>query len=678
VRTSSTIATPVDDAPSPARARGLRRARRRRAPCEPASWTPLPPVVDAVHVLALLTRVRAARIAAGEISAGRLYDVRAFKCVVAELGYLRTLTRPRTGGTIVTSMPQLVAGLARLHPAWTIEGDKFGDRDRHQRAVRRRLRDLDATGLIRWRIGVDVDGEDARTELELRPAPDITDEERALAEAALARWQARYGLALNTGSRTGIRNAAGHARPLSAGERQRRGIARVRRRAARVRVRSMTNSAPPFGAPASPENNLLARSANQLESPSACGARTGVRARQDDARGLRLTRHQPHNSAPAKAAISAVAETASLTIGGSGPSAGFAVGGSASLAIPPDARSSSSGWDEGALAERVAARLAAHEPVWDLIAVQARRRVEEVASWSVERGWPVGRLREAWVVWRYGSMCAAELGAAPAGRVQREDLTRLRRALSRYERHAAARPEGFPAGGGLAVLACIGAIAAERDARPQTLAFAIRAVDQLSRRMRAADTADDPRRRDRAAARARRRRTGAPGPIAFRLAPWPSWVALGADGDPLLEDGELVIAAREGIHAAPDRDDPSYLQTLRDAQLLAGLWPRAQADGRTTMAARQDYDVQTARRRARPGPYAPPTDRRARLQFADVRLAQLTGLPLQTIQRLTPERRDELLDDHERRRAEQRDAEHGALCARLADLDSSRLDRAGS
>jgi hypothetical protein len=672
------LSPPAAPSGNPARARGLRRARSARALCEPVSWTPLPPVVDAVHVLALLTRVRAARIAAGELGAQRLYDVRAFKCVVAELGYLRTLVRRATGGTIVTSMPQLVAGLARLHPAWTIEGDKFRDRDRHQRAVRRRLRDLDATGLVRWRIGVDVDGEDARTELELRPAPDITDEERVAAEAALARWQARYGLALNTGSRTGIHNAAGHARPLSAGERQRRGVARVRRRATRVHVRSMTNSTPPFGAPASPENNLLARSANQMKSRSACGARTGVRARQDDARGIRLTRHQPHNSATAMTAINVVAETASLKMGGSGPAAESAAGGSASCAIPPATGRSTSGWDEAALAERVTARLTARQPVWDLIAIQARRRAEEVASWSVERGWPVGHLREAWVVWRYGSMCAAELGAAPAGRVQADDLQRLRRALSRYERHAAARPRGFPAVGGLAVLACVGAIAAERDARPQTLSFAIRVVDQLSRRMRAADTADDLRRRDRAAARAHRRRASAPGPIAFRVSPWPSWVVLGADGDPLLEDGELVVAARGGIQAAPGRDDPSYLHTLRDAQLLAGLWPRAQDDGRTTMAARQDYDVQTARRRARPGPYAPPTDRRARLQFADVLLAELAALPLQTIQRLTPERRDELLEYHQRTRAEHRDAERGALWARLADLDSSGVDHARS
>ena len=68
-------------------------------------------------------------------------------------------------------MAQLVQGLARLHPAWRMDGDKFADRDRHHSAVRRRLRALEAMGLLRWRVGIDVDGEDARTELELLDAP---------------------------------------------------------------------------------------------------------------------------------------------------------------------------------------------------------------------------------------------------------------------------------------------------------------------------------------------------------------------------------------------------------------------------------------------------------------------------------------------------------------------------
>jgi hypothetical protein len=619
----------------------------------------LPAAVDPLVALALLTRVRAARIAAGEISESRLYDVRAFKCVVAELGYLRTLTRPATGGTVVTSMPQLVAGLARLHPAWRMTGDKFADRDRHQRAVRRRLRDLDAMGLVRWRIGVDVDGEDARTELELRPAPDVTDDELAAAAAQLERWQTRHGAALNTGSSTGIRNAAGHARPLSAGERQRRGVARARDRAERVRAGSMTNSAPRFAAPTSSENSVVP-SANALETRSACGARTGVRERQDDARDFRVTRNQPSDYTNARAAVSAVPTTASPRMVGSGA---------------PVGSSGPVGWDESALLARVAARLAVRRPVWNMIAAQAARRAADVASWGLGRGWPVGRLREAWVVWRYGSLCAGELGAAPAGRLEPDDPERLRRALGRYERYSTGRPTGFPAGG-LAVLAAIAAVAAERDARPQTLHYAIRVLDQLSRRMRAAATVNDPRRRDRAAKRARRRhdtRRDETLMFAFRVSPWPGWVALDDNGDPLLADGELVLLDGPGIQAAPGREDPRYLQTLRDAQLLAGLWPRV--DGRAAMAQRgSDYDLDDAHRRARPGPYAPP-DRRTTADPADLRLAQLAGVPLPAVARLAPERRDQLLEHHALERADQRRAERHALAARLADLAS--VDRGG-
>ena len=59
-------------------------------------------------------------------------------------------------------------------------GDEgFEDRDRHHRAVRRRLDALQAMGLLRWRIGTDLDGEERRTELELRPAPELSAEELA-------------------------------------------------------------------------------------------------------------------------------------------------------------------------------------------------------------------------------------------------------------------------------------------------------------------------------------------------------------------------------------------------------------------------------------------------------------------------------------------------------------------
>jgi hypothetical protein len=235
---------------NPARQRGLRRARAHRAPCEPVDRTPIPSPVDGPTLLALQTRVRLARIAGGELAASRRYDLRAYKSAAAEHAYLLRLAHAARNGTIATSMPQLVRGLARLHPSWTMDGDRFDDRDRHQTAVRRRLRDLDAMGVLRWRIGVDTDGEDARTELELRQAPDVTADELADARAQLARWRRRYGTALDTGSSTGIRHVSRRARPLSALEQERRGRAHTI-----ARHRSRSNTAPLSEAPATPENH---------------------------------------------------------------------------------------------------------------------------------------------------------------------------------------------------------------------------------------------------------------------------------------------------------------------------------------------------------------------------------------------------------------------------------------
>lgn len=60
---------------------------------------------------------------------------------------------------------------------------------------------------------------------------------------------------------------------------------------------------------------------------------------------------------------------------------------------------------------------------------------------------------------------------------------------------------------------------------------------------------------------------------------------------PVWNDDEVVFADEPGIAGVPDRRDDSYLQTLRDTQLLAGAWPRAEADGRTAMATNPDnYD----------------------------------------------------------------------------------------
>jgi len=603
---------------NPARRRGLHRAREHRAPCEPAAWTPLPGPVDAVHLLALQTRVRAARVAAGELAPRRLYDVRAFKSAYAELGYLRTLVRRRTGGTIVTSMPQLVQGLAKLHPAWKLDGEKFIDRDRHHTAVRRRLRDLHETGLLSWRVGVDVDGEDARTELELRPAPEVSDDELAAARARLERWQARYGRALNTGSSTGIHDAARHGRPLGAGERQRRGIARARARAASRQHPAPTNSAPHCVASASPKN--ADSTTHLVDDDHRCGLGTRAPVTGDATPPPAAARPPAAPGHSSTAALRAAAKP-------------FAP-------EPPPL-------DVDAVLERVARREAARRPVLDAIAAQASDRAVEAIGWRLDRGWPMGRIREAWVVWRHGPLVLAERGSAAAGPLEPGDAERLRRAATRYERHADARPDGFPEQP-LGALAAIARVAAGRDTKPVTLHYAIGLLDQLSRRMRASATVADPARHARQAKRARRRRerlatltpeleqTGA----TWLAEPWPFWVALGDDGEPLLSGGEFVL---DGVYGsfAPGPAGREYELTLRDAQLLAGLHP---VDGRARMAAGDASRDGLERRRARPGPYQLELAGRGPRDPDDLELAKLADLTLHDARRIPVADRDRVLE----------------------------------
>lgn len=627
----------------------------------------MPAPVDEVHLLALLTRVRQERVDAGLIKPSRLHDLRAYKCVLAELAYLRRLRKRATGGTIVTAMTQLVAGLARLHPAWKIDGDKFADRDRHHRSVRRRLRDLQAMGLLHWTPGLDVNGEEARTELRLLPAPAVSVEELAAAAAQLQRWRQRYGRALNTGSSTGIRDARRHGRPLTASERQRRGIAHARAGAhSRVRA-STTNSHPHFEAPATPENSS---STNQPPADD-------CRCSSDQARARQWCRDATPELKIASAPRLEAPETASLTAEG------------------PDAVLASFEATRAARFARFEAARAARQPVFDVIAAQSDRRAAEVASWGLGRGWPKQRVREAFAVWRYGAMHVAEHSWDAAGALTDDDLERLRRAVTRYGRYAAARPSGYP-DGGLGALAELAATAAERGANPHRLHYAIRALDQLTRRMRASATTDGADRHAARAKRAQRRRFPAPAPglqLHYRVprpgaSVWPPWVAVDATGNPLLVDGELVVRdafrSRPGYEhqpwVAPPRSSEAYRDTLRDAFLLRGLWPPIETDGRSRMAQFDDRGDDGLRaRRALPGPYALPEHWRATPDAADLELARLApAMGLRRVQRLNADVRDRLLDELRRRHrdeeAELNEAQHERIERHVLRRDSDTDD----
>ena len=115
----------------------------------------------------------------------------------------------------------------------------------------------------------------------------------------------------------------------------------------------------------------------------------------------------------------------------------------------------------------------------------------------------------------------------------------------------------------------------------------------------------------------------------------------------------------------PQRTDSSYLEVLRTAHLVAGMWLPVHTDGRAIVAGRSDHDLSNERRRARPGGPPPPADRRAHADPADLELARHTGIPLRDAQRLDVDLRDSILATL---RAEQRERDvltHRSLWARL-------------
>ncbi|MGI8622320.1 MAG: hypothetical protein ACR2NB_02265, partial [Solirubrobacteraceae bacterium] len=258
---------------------------------------PIPRRPTAAEVLLLVTRACAAAIAAGTLDESRLWDIRVFKCVVAEAAYYRRLAHAKTRSAhIATSMPQLVAGLARLHPRWTMTGDAFSDRDRHHSTVRRRLGVMVAAGLLTWQAGVNDDGEEARTELLLTEPPPVTAEELTAARAQLARWRRQYGPGLNTGSSTGICGVQKAAAEPTRAERRACSRQRIRdTHAARTAGGSVKGkTAPPFGpSPASqdeevhtappvdlptatPSTDATTISSNLTDITNVCGNKTGA------------------------------------------------------------------------------------------------------------------------------------------------------------------------------------------------------------------------------------------------------------------------------------------------------------------------------------------------------------------------------------------------------------------
>lgn len=661
---SSTLTPPAAGAarPDPARTRGLRRSRT-QTPCPPVAAVEIPRKPTGAEILVLISRARQARVAAGDLDASRLYDLRVYKCVMAELAYYRRLAfAKQPSAHIATSMPQLVKGLARLHPRWDMSGGAFEARDRHHSAVRRRLRVMAACELLTWRAGVNDDGEEARTELLLLTPPAVTPEELTAARGQLARWGRHYGPALNTGSTTGIRDVAKASGALGKAECQMRARNRVQQaRAARVRDQaSTTKMAPPFGTAlcfaeeqnqrtgvgcADPPFEPHASSSNPPKITEACGNTTGAR---------------PPASASPSTPAGAVEGSENCSIEGEGREEIGDLGALASDQRPVEPRSITEVTRE--LEQRVAARLADVEFMQAIVNRQARadeiaaaiaagavRRAGALAASDLGRSWPTGIIREAWLVARHGPDAAAT-GAASAFRLSRERETQLLRVLARYEAHVAEAPAGWPSTGWAAFLH---AAAAWQHRYP---AGTIEGLDQLTTRMRARATADDLQRLGAAQRRAEGRHlAGDTGPLVFRPMPdagghWPAWVLRDPDGHPVIvpagdQGGRWVeahLAVEEHHPFLPPAGDTLRRLTERDAFLLAGQPPPQQVDGRQLM---RDRD----RGHADPSGYTP----RGRLDVELLELARLEKRPVAELLGLSADLRGDMLTAARARAARQ-------------------------
>ena len=539
-------------------------------------------------------------------------------------------------GHYACSIWQLVEGLAPIM-GWgqrpTTSAELLRWHRAHAENVRRWLEDLQRAGVITFAAEDDNRGQNWRTLITLRTAPQPPDDELRAAQQRKRAWTRRRRVASR--SRRGRRKRrvrprgqllervrGASQRPQKA---TRRRLAIVRACALRDRRAAARATPEPSRATSKLRTDHFVAVPSAQHSPGseivnstagACSDRTGVtRAREADANG-------------AVAASKPASQTASLT---NSPAGG-----------DPEVQDYV---ERVACAQqRVATIEAAQRSRAQLIAQQATRRAAELADSPPGRRWPAWRMQEAFVVWRRGAACAGDGHPGEAGPLAPSDLDLLACTAHAYEQDAIACPLGWPKGG-YAALRHLAELVRGRgpNARPQILHHAIRELALLAEQMHAIATEHDPDRHAKQVARARRRRQPpslAPDPLGFRLAPataWPHWTVLDEQGAPIVVDEQLQIL---DVLGAPSRDDDAYRDVLRDAYLVAGLRPPAHADGRSARADRGAYDLDSERRRAQPPPYHAPGRGRDQAEPADIDLARLTATRRRVAQRLDVDERD--------------------------------------
>jgi hypothetical protein len=456
--------------------------------------------------------------------------------------YLFRLGHAARSGRFATSVEQLVVGLAPVMGWGRVPRDR-SERARfvraHRKSVQRWLDDLQAAGIVAHVPERDGRGQWWRTQIVLLAAGDPTVQELRIARVRARGWRRR--------------------------ERARRRARRVASSLAAIRARS--------GVPGCPSRARVARARgrvlHELRRRATVEAQIARAGELHEARGL-LT--HPFGAPPTSAETSGSPKRSrrSATPGSAAPlvwcaaqalmengalvertgAPADAAGAQAAVPARPASKECSEGIERlspGDFDALVLRRVEARElqAAWRAseIRVQASQRAADVRAWPTDRACPLGRLREAWVVHRYGLARVAESGAAAAGPMRPAVERLVRRAIALYEAHAEQRPPGWPSGGA-AALCALGA-----QGRADWLAGDVARLLMLAKAMRATALEHDADRLGRARSRAAKRQAPPEGRIVFRT-------------------------SRPRLESAEQRR-----QRVRDAVLLAGgdpaAWPNA-------------------------------------------------------------------------------------------------------
>ena len=483
-------------------------SRRGRRPGEGRVWRPVEraPVPAEPGREVTIALLQAARRARGRVTTG---DDRLETDVYADKRYLYRQAHAERSGRFARSTDQLVAGLAPIMRWGAVPRRGTRERTRffrrHRASVQRWLAWLRDAGLIELEAEIDNQGYWWRIVITLPSAPAPAPEQRHAARRRMRGWARRERLrqarrqpprrslqAIRRSSQiphaeTRARLARGRA--LASHEARRR-VAVEQTIAAGQRRRQSHHEdlRHPYGAPptsalsqVSSKPLLESETCEVATPPSRQPAPTTQSAPPLTAGTGARTREAPsaHHSTPPAPQKDCTEEI------GSGPVPGSP--------------------DFDALVE---ARIAAREQGtrWRRREAgrQAVARAAEVASWPVGRPCPLGRLREAWVVYRHGATIAGDTASGWAGSRRPGQERLAARAIALYEAFADQRPPGWPAGGAAALTA----LAAQQ--RAASLAGDIARLLILAKDMRAAALERDAERL--AAMRRRAERRNAPQP----------------------------------------------------------------------------------------------------------------------------------------------------------------------